>query len=1086
MLTLIEGGFTSCTHKELTDRISLAVASGKRCYLIVPEQQTVTAEGEMCALLEPSSSLCFEVTNFTRFANTAFRTLGGIGGEYCDSARKSLLMWRTLYELSPSLNMTRGRSDIGSGFVNRAMNAVNEIQGMGIDPNTLADIAKKKGELGARLADKLSDVSRIYSLYKKMLGERYSDTDEDCNILSSILEKDSSFVSGCDIFIDGFTSFTEPQYKLLRQLIRYADTTVTLTLPKAYRDSSEYFEVRDTERRLIKLADGLGADKRLVKPDAPSQDRETVIGQICDLLFRSYGTLDAEQAERASHAIRIFEGETPFDECDFIAADIKRRVMGGARYSDFAIIARHASEYLGILDTSLFKTDIPHFVSKSKDIESFEAIKLIYTAYAVIRSGFRLEDVMTYAKCGLTGLSRDEVDIFELYCDKWSISGAKFTSDEPWAMNPRGYADYTQSDMNKLDRLNSIRQRLIDPILKLRDDTSGKRSIKEHASALFEFLSDLKLEEKLIRRASELAEAGNAPPAEENTRLFGLIVDSIDVVVEVLEDAVADRTAFINQLSVVFSSIGIGRIPANQDEVVIGSADMLRLVGKKHLYLIGVNAGEFPAGIKDNSYFTVKDRSRLYTLGVPVQSDLEMKNSRELYSFARAFTFATQTVTLLYAAKARDFKGQRPSSVIERIEKLTRGSVKRQAISNLPLERRLYSPEIAFEMRGQMNEDAFYEVRAALIASGHRQSFSVADGDTQNKELHLTDRSLGIVYKGDLYLSQTKIDKFVSCPMNYFCSYVLRLSTEESARFDKRSMGSFIHSILENFFKKLKKENKRADELTQEELRSITESSAEGFINSILGNGQSSANSKMAIDRLCRVASPVVKSVCQELSGSSFTPIFFELPINRRDPNGPDPIVFSTRDGGCALIEGIVDRVDSFEHNGDVYVRVMDYKTGSAEVSIDKIKDGESLQMLLYLKAITESNDFKAQLGASPEGRVIPAGVVYIGCDVKDAKIDRDDESLAIKAIEENQTRDGMLLTDEASIGAMNPDFMPPDKPTKRYTEEGWEQISRTVEEVVLNLTERMKSGDASATQCNKCDYCGFAPICRNQKKKRF
>ena len=68
----------------------------------------------------------------------------------------------------------------------------------------------------------------------------------------------------------------------------------------------------------------------------------------------------------------------------------------------------------------------------------------------------------------------------------------------------------------------------------------------------------------------------------------------------------------------------------------------------------------------------------------------------------------------------------------------------------------------------------------------------------------------------------------------------------------------------------------------------------------------------------------------------------------------------------------------------------------------------------------------------------------------------------------------------------MNPDYMPKDKPTKRYTLDEWQQISDTVEDVVRNITDRMKSGESSATPCNKCEYCGFGPICRNQKKRSY
>ena len=76
MLTLYEGGFTSLVHDEIIKKIVSAVNVGKRAFLFVPEQQTLTKEAEACDILPPSAALSFEVTNFTRFTNTAFRALG--------------------------------------------------------------------------------------------------------------------------------------------------------------------------------------------------------------------------------------------------------------------------------------------------------------------------------------------------------------------------------------------------------------------------------------------------------------------------------------------------------------------------------------------------------------------------------------------------------------------------------------------------------------------------------------------------------------------------------------------------------------------------------------------------------------------------------------------------------------------------------------------------------------------------------------------------------------------------------------------------------------------------------------------------
>ena len=156
--------------------------------------------------------------------------------------------------------------------------------------------------------------------------------------------------------------------------------------------------------------------------------------------------------------------------------------------------------------------------------------------------------------------------------------------------------------------------------------------------------------------------------------------------------------------------------------------------------------------------------------------------------------------------------------------------------------------------------------------------------------------------------------------------------------------------------------------------------------------------------------------------------------------------------------------------------------------------------MFLYLKAVieTENAEFKNKIGVTGEGKMIPAGVIYVKTSMEDAKIPRNDESSALEQIKKNQARIGMLLDDAESIGAMNAEYIPikfkttdgkPDSRSlkKLYTLPGWDELNDTIREVVCDLGARMTSGDISASPLMKasgktevCKYCDFKAICRN------
>ena len=1095
MLKLVRSGFSGAARDAFCQEIAKLAADGKRACLIVPEQQTVLAEGLLASLLPPSAALLFEVTNFTRLANTTFRALGGLSGEYCDKAKRALIMWRTLTELAPTLAMTRGRSEISAGLVESSLSAVSEMQNLGISPVTLAESAAlDEVKSDNRLTSKLSDLASIFSLYKKLLSERYADTGDDAEAMIKKLLENKSFLADTHIFIEGFTSFTEPQYRLIGLLSARTSVSVALTLPKGREESFEFSEIVEAQRRLTASARKYGGDIKLVREEGNGAKTKEALQKICLLLW-STNRLNDNISLQNPDDLRIFEAKTPYDECSFVCEDIRRRVMTGASYSDFAIVARSIDRYAGILDNALAAAEIPAFTSYRRDVQEFEAVKLIYTAYAALR-GFSRGDVISYAKCALSGVSREECDEFEIYVNKWQINGRRFTDREVWNMNPAGYtARRDEGADEKLVRIDAIRRKIIDPLSSFAIRASAATTVREHAEALLDFLQSIEMEDALEKRAKMLKMMGESALAEENSSLWKIICDALDTVVTVLGECPADSDTFISQLKVVFSSADIGRIPAYVDRVTVGSADMLRLYEKKHIYLIGVNAGVFPASVNDRSYFTERDRLRLAKCGLSISPELEIKGARELYIFSRAFSYAKDSVTLSYSAQDTRFKSVEAAEVIGRISLLTGDTVKPIKISSIPTGERLFSPQCALSDIGELGED-YASVREALLKSGYERELTVCEGDISNTSVSLGSEIVSGLYGKPLSLSQSKIDSYVNCPFGYFCRYTIGLGAEERAEFDARSIGSFIHAILENFFSALSDEGRRSGDLTDEERRALTKKAAEKYLTELGEDAVSaSVRTKIKIERLCRAALPVVDSLCDEFRQSAFEPRFFELRLSYNETS-PDPIKIKT-DMGDVNIFGIIDRVDAYKKGEDVYLRVIDYKTGQKDFSPDDLSEGSNLQMFLYLKALVESDKakFRERAGVGENGRLIPAGVIYVKTQIGDVKVETPDDILALEAVKAAQGREGMILDDPDAISAMTLKYTPvysaaypneirDNKRNLLYTEDGWNDIMQTVENAAIKVADGIRCGNMPADPKEQkgkspCEYCEFKPICR-------
>jgi hypothetical protein len=107
---------------------------------------------------------------------------------------------------------------------------------------------------------------------------------------------------------------------------------------------------------------------------------------------------------------------------------------------------------------------------------------------------------------------------------------------------------------------------------------------------------------------------------------------------------------------------------------------MIRLPAKKHVYLLGVNNGEFPRSKISESYFSERDKIELSALGLATEADSEIKEARELFFFSRAFSVATDSVTILYSLRNESLGPSAPAEVIARLSYISGEVIKAKKI----------------------------------------------------------------------------------------------------------------------------------------------------------------------------------------------------------------------------------------------------------------------------------------------------------------------------------------------------------------------------------------------------------------------
>ena len=186
----------------------------------------------------------------------------------------------------------------------------------------------------------------------------------------------------------------------------------------------------------------------------------------------------------------------------------------------------------------------------------------------------------------------------------------------------------------------------------------------------------------------------------------------------------------------------------------------------------------------------------------------------------------------------------------------------------------------------------------------------------------------------------------------------------------------------------------------------------------------------------------------------------------------------------------VADRVDGWLHDGKLYLRVVDYKTGRKAFSLSDVWYGMGLQMLLYLFALERSGP--ARYGHE----IVPAGVLYV--PARDVLIPADRRLSPEEAARERAgavRRSGLLLDDAAVLHAMEhsdtPQYLPVSPRRKTDALASAEQLgllARHIETTLLDLAHELRGGSITAdpyfrsgqdTACTHCDYltvCHFTP----------
>ncbi len=1047
----------------------------KKLLMLVPDQSSFETETAFLDILGPKLSRDIKVFGFSRLSDYVFNVTANTPENVIDDGVRKIIMSKALEEVSEKLEVFAS-SKIRKSALELMIHSLKECKKDNITCDMLECVCDNIEN--DTLKKKISETALVLNAYDALLSESYIDPLDNLNRLKDILETERLF-EDYTIVVDSFSGFTYQQLEIIRVLINQCkDFYITLNIDIDYKKS----EVFETTYRTLKLL------KRLAEDSGLKVEKDIILNEYkrsnnTDISFLEKNILrntDVSFNGKAEN-IETYDANNIFDEVNFIARKIKSLVVDkGYRYKDIAVITRDISLYSGILDTTFEKFDIPYYMDTPKDIFTKPIIRFILGVIDTALSNFDRDTLLSALKTGLLNLSDTEIAEFENYVFTWNIDRSDFKKE--FKNNPSGFELQTENDIIKLKKIEKTRKYLIDPISEFYDSCKDADALTISKS-LFKLINVFDIENAVDSLYDKLESGGLIFEANEEVRVYNLMVESLEKLCAALGEKPISLKKYREYLEYKFSDIKLSDIPRYKDCVSVAVADRVRLGETKAVFVIGAIDGLFPSIPQTAGIFSESERRILVENRIPLTDSLEQLSAHEKYLIYCAVTCACEK---LYVTKyISDFSGENfePSVIYNDIVTLFPERLHSE-YADFEEINELYSKQQAFEyLAKHITINNIHTNALKSYFKSDRQysgNLSKLEDLLKNKPYKITDREISEKLFGkDMNISASRIEKYNLCPFSYFCNYGLKAKERKTVSIDSIQFGNIVHYFLEKF---LLNNNKAVlNTLTDEDIKNSIDEILKAYADETFGGLDDKTSSFKAIfERLKINVFTLIKELIRQLMYSDFIPVDFELNIGK-DSDIP-PYKITLDEEHSVSVSGFVDRVDTYDINdNEAYVRIVDYKTGNKVFKLYEILYGINLQMLLYLKCVSENGKqhFKKDL--------IPAGVLYMPSAAKDIDGDKykTDDKITAK-IDQNFRMNGLILNDSDVMEHMDRlgKFIKFSKNIEDSVAsiEQFNTIFKHIDDTIRKMGNELFNGNIQATPLkgfiDGCAYCPYDSVC--------
>lgn len=937
----------------------------------------------------------------------------------------------------------------------------------------------------------------MYNQYEEEIASKYIDEEDTLTILANNLDKTNMFKNSI-IYIDEFVGYTKQEYDIIRKLLKEAkqvNITVCIdTLENSMNKEQDLFIAnKETLQKLINIA---------------KEEKINIEKAVECIETKKYKTLELQHLEKNLYNtkyekynndvknIELFLAKNQFTEIENIAKEIVKLVRDeGLRYKEISVITKTMDTYSKIIKAIFNKYDIPVYIDEKKDLSENILIKYVLSVIEVFAKNWSYEAVFNYLKTGFSGIEAYDIFMLENYAIKYGVRGSKWYK-EPWKI---------AKDNEELEYLNNLREKIVEPLLKFKDNLNRMKNAKEITEKLYEFLIENKIDEALITKANLLEQKGDIDLANSYKTSWNTLINVLDEVVLVLNTDKISFEEYVKVLKIGLQNSGLGSIPATLDQVIVGDVDRSRTHKVKIAFIIGLNDGVFPKLNKDEGFLNDSDREYLKKNGIELAKGSKDLLFEENFNIYKALLVPEEKLYLSYASSDNLGKSLRPAMLISKIKKIFTELKEKSDIVNsasIITNKKATFEDLLENIRKYQDKEEIDDVWCDIYniykndeEYKEKLNNAILGLNYTNKPENLSKENIDKLYKNVLNTSISRLEQYKRCAFSYYLKYGLGITDKSLFKIESLDTGTFMHDVIDEFFEQVISRDILLKNITDEQIMEIVSS----IINEKLTLNRNyiftgTAKYRILTKRLKNVILKSMKYIIQTITDSDFE--IFGNEVEFKNGKKYNPMIIELEDGKKVEITGKIDRIDLAKNKDGKYIRIIDYKSSIKNIDLNEFACGLQIQLLTYLDAACKIED------------VIPAGVLYFNLIDPIIKADKNmtDEELELE-LKKQFKMQGLILADINVVRMMDKNL---DKGASNIipayidkndnlsntrsscvSKEQFKYLQKYTNKLIKEIASEILSGNIDIlpsynTKKKKtpCEYCEYKSICNFDSSK--